>query len=179
MATRKLRWAAGPPDPRPNGTTVIAVDPGAVSGLAALYNGQLCYVSALHATDLLDASVMWHIPAWPEIHIVWEKPEVYANRRKSRPESLLTTAFRAGRLVAMLELSYTSVRPTIVPVLPKTWKGQVPKDIHNDRVHGALAPAEHQILNRAGFTKTELDDVLDAIGLAKWYHHRLGLKETP
>ena len=60
-----------------------------------------------------------------------------------------------------------------VPVLPKTWKGQVPKTIHNKRVWDALDHDERRLIESAHFTKTELDDVLDAVGLAKWYHARL------
>lgn len=50
---------------------------------------------------------------------------------------------------------------------PIDWKGTVPKEIHNKRIIKNLLPQELDILARTGHQKNH--NVIDAIGLLKWY----------
>lgn len=53
-------------------------------------------------------------------------------------------------------------------LLPYEWKGNVPKDVHNDRVLAALTKKELARFMAQGYTADTSHNVIDAIGLAKW-----------
>jgi len=51
---------------------------------------------------------------------------------------------------------------------PREWKGNVPKEIHNDRVLSKLSSKERFSLSQLGVPRGKLHNVIDAVGLAKW-----------
>lgn len=96
---------------------------------------------------------------------VIEKPQVYV-RGKGDPNDLITLAILVGQYKERLEKAHVPV----TLVIPHTWKGNVPKSIHNDRVLGKLT-----VLERALYTQSVLSlavskrhNVIDAIGLGLW-----------
>jgi hypothetical protein len=107
---------------------------------------------------------------WPVLGVsraILERPQVYrAGKSKGDPNDLITLAIGLGRYVERLEASGVAT----VLVLPTTWKGQVPKNVHHPRIKAALNLSEKVIADRAvgvvGERKGE--NVLDAVGLGKW-----------
>ena len=55
-------------------------------------------------------------------------------------------------------------------VLPRTWKGNVPKRIHHPRIRAALSPDERDILQIGLDTapKGHHKEILDAVGIGLW-----------
>lgn len=95
-----------------------------------------------------------------------ERPEVYTEKRlqKGDPNNLITLAIMVGVYICK------SVTKDIYTPLPKTWKGQVPKEIHNRRVLSALTPFEKDIyaVGVVNVAPSERNNVIDAIGLGQW-----------
>lgn len=157
---------------------VVAIDPGAISGVAVWTPAGLrgaCAVPANKGRDGLLRFGQWLqsiLAVGARIRVVWERPQVYASTgqgKRSKPNDLLMTAYRGGKIVGALSgwASYSVDR--VESVLPRVWKGQVPKAVHNARIWQSLTPSEQATFASASFTAGARDDVLDAIGLAKWY----------
>jgi hypothetical protein len=53
-------------------------------------------------------------------------------------------------------------------VAPRTWKGNIPKAIHNERVLGALTAAERATLPKRPRAKDFDHNMIDAVGIALW-----------
>lgn len=149
----------------------VGIDPGATSGIAVLdATGVLCLVIAGTPEEIRDYYRRMPVPHYRTVRgVVVEIPQVY-RRDPTKASALITTAYRAGQLVMLVDHRHGGdwMAPVISKVLPRQWKGQVPKAIHNARVKAALTPPERALLDAAKFTKGQMDDVLDAIGLAKW-----------
>lgn len=73
----------------------------------------------------------------------------------------------------------------VTHVLPSEWKGNVPKDVHNQRVLGGLTEKELARFMAHGYGADASHNVVDAIGLAKWrfnnprFVSRFGTSSTP
>lgn len=92
---------------------------------------------------------------------VVEVPQVYTNL-PGDPADLIELAGAAGAVC--LALHWLDVPAgSITTVLPKTWKGQVPKDVHHRRIIEALTEQEKQRIHGKA-----LRDQLDAVGLVKY-----------
>ncbi len=92
--------------------------------------------------------------------IVVEYPEQYAiNPTPRAPVQGL--ACTGGGLVSALKRESNRVKF----LLPKEWKGQVPKDIMLDRIVNRLQPSERTLLEAQKFIKSKKHNVIDAIGL--------------
>lgn len=60
----------------------------------------------------------------------------------------------------------------VVYVLPRQWKGQVPKDVHQEEfIRKALGPEELLLLT--DWNKGELKQILDAVGIGLYQLGRL------
>lgn len=159
--------------------SVLAIDPGLrACGLAVFEGGVL-----IHAT-LVDNPVDGDsdAPVWtgmskavhdylannyysPEVLVI-ERPQVYGGGRgKGDPNDLLSLMAVVGGVCA-------SVRaPTKKSFYPRVWKGQVPKNIHNDRILERLSAAERKMLPELAASK--LHNVIDAVGLGLYELERL------
>jgi hypothetical protein len=94
--------------------------------------------------------------------VVVEFPRIYAKDRGKRPNDLLDVAGVAAACFILGE--------KLVFVYPRTWKGQVPKDITKHRSKEKLDHQERQIL-----TPWEKNDhVWDAVGIGQWYLETTG-----
>lgn len=101
--------------------------------------------------------------------VVIEKPQVYPNRvQKKRvdPNDLITLAIGVGRYAQRFE----SEGATVTLVLPRIWKGQLPKEVHHRRIKKDLSPIESSRYDFAAkrYCATVLHNMLDAIGLGQW-----------
>ena len=93
-----------------------------------------------------------------------EKPVIYrAALMKGDPNCILTLAIQVGRYVEYFESRGARVALTT----PGTWKGQVPKHIHHERVRAGFSDHERMVVE--GVLKytpaAKQRDVLDAVAL--------------
>lgn len=93
--------------------------------------------------------------------LVLEWPEVYPDR-KGKPNDLLYVSAVAGAVIG------AHPNKKIFTYLPKTWKGQTPKEIHNQRIFEALPTFWQDSLE--DFPAAQRHNVLDAIGIG-WFHY--------
>ncbi len=143
-----------------SGKLILAIDPGLDTGWCLLATSGRIVSAGLGA---LQAT--WEKASWA----ILERPQVYRdNKSKGDPNDLITLAIQLGRYVEKLEAA--CVRTKLV--LPGTWKGQIPKEIHHRRVLAALPPDDARTLLPCleGFPKGKQHNILDAVALAKWAH---------
>lgn len=137
-------------------TTLLAIDPGAHTGMAQF------------ATRIIDDHTTWMLVhaqmvspddvdgyATPDI-VVLECPNRIFGY--ARPEDIIKLATVAGRYMER----YRGARVHVVA--PHDWKGSVDKKIMTARIRAALTPAEAKFIPTCG----KVDDIIDAIGLGKW-----------
>jgi hypothetical protein len=144
--------------------TLIAIDPGEVSGVAFFSNGLLASAALTDvALGLLTAAMFW------KADVVIELPQIYrASRSKGDPNGLITLAVMVGRYV---ERAKAQGAAEVTLVKPAEWKGQTPKKVHNQRVLAKLSAEELRVLSTSGIKAKLEHNVIDAIGLGLW---RLG-----
>lgn len=97
--------------------------------------------------------------------VLVELPEVYL-QSPGDPNILIRMAFTAGMVAANVPCV------TISTVLPKEWKGQVPKEVHNNRTMATLTKREVGVFSACAVKPALRHNVLDAIGLGLWYLKR-------
>jgi hypothetical protein len=126
---------------------LLAIDPGTVTGWAWFYSGKL-----------LEASFGPSVPdvAKPDVLVI-EKPQVYPGSDVD-PNTLITLAIKVGRHIERFEKLGAKTQI----VLPRQWKGQVPKKIHNARVLRALPPDQRALVPND-------HNAIDAVGLGLFY----------
>jgi len=132
---------------------VIAIDPGTYTGWAYFYANKLraCdWISPRRWDELV-------LRAMTREHIVIEEPTIYPHS-KANPASVMALQLKVGELKGRFEMAGCSVEL----VQPRTWKGQVPKQVHNRRTLAALTPDEFALADG------KRHDVIDAIGLGLW-----------
>ena len=99
------------------------------------------------------------------VRVVSEFPQVYAaGKSKGDPADLLELAAVVGMLAAALKAPRFSV------VLPRAWKGNVPKDIMARRILAGVTGESLAAYNRdiARVPPYLRHNVIDAVGIAKW-----------
>jgi len=132
---------------------VIAIDPGNRTGWAYFHANKLraCgWIRPNRWVDLVERALSRE-------HIVIEEPTLYPHS-KARPASVMALQLKVGELKGRFEANGC----TVELVQPRTWKGQVPKAIHNRRALAALTPDEFALADG------QPHDVIDAIGLGLW-----------
>lgn len=168
---------------------LLSVDPSIrACGIAIFDRKKLVYVNVLRPSAVINAAegirdVMdLAQDAWektmgasfsPETLVV-ELPQIYQQAQlKGDPNDLVPLAIMLGRL-------WERFKPkNMLMPLPKEWKGQVPKEVMNNRTLASLSKREVEIFS---------DDLLrvpgglrhngmDAIGIGLWALKRMGLRE--
>lgn len=127
---------------------VLGIDPGINQGWAAVDEGVLRHCG------------LGECPYVYAKFVIIEKPQFYPGQSAKNANDLITLAISVGMRLA--------VWPDAVLVLPSEWKGSTPKDIHNRRVVSSLSPQEKAVLDAVKCAKSKLNNVIDAIGLAKY-----------
>ena len=98
-------------------------------------------------------------------YLAVEQMQVYKGVANSIPSDLLDVNLSAGRVMGALEVlsqGYTRVES----VLPRVWKGQIPKAVTKAR---QLAKGyTDEMLISSGAQKRWLEDIRDALGIALW-----------
>lgn len=146
---------------------ILAIDPGKhFFGYAFFRWGSLLHAGSEKVEKI--GSVSLELKDYGAIQLVLERPEVYRQRAlKGDPKHLIDLGITLGRVVENFPHCYYEY------VLPKVWKGQVPKKIMNDRVYGRLSTNEKKIVDTSRAPKTRRHDMLDAVGIGLWKLRRL------
>ena len=135
----------------------LAIDPGVDTGFAVFdVKGAL-----------VDCGLSDRFPTFGISLAIIECPQVYPGRNsKGDPNDLIVLAVRVGRYQERLEAA--GARVTLV--LPRAWKGTVPKDIHNARVIRDLSPEAAAVVLEGcrGVVASKVNNIIDAIGLGSW-----------
>lgn len=137
---------------------LIAIDPGKTSGFAVYISGKLVEARAIKEKELLNQK-----PAGGGV-LVCELPVVYASRNVPAND-LIALAVVVGDIAG----NYRRHGFETVLVTPRTWKGTVPKEIHNRRVLRQLTEQERSILPKRPRAKNYDHNMIDAVGLGLWF----------
>lgn len=138
---------------------MLAIDPGAHPGFA-LFDDE--------DNELSECSNEFSEAYISESRVVCERPTIYPHS-KADPNNIITLAITAGMLVERC----SNVDPVVVWVLPRSWKGSIPKtkklkdyviyrrldQILNAEEKEELAATLSRIPAKDGF------DVVDAVGI--------------
>jgi hypothetical protein len=136
--------------------SLVAFDPGTYSGMACFYGLDLM------SCRLIESPWRPDICCSRETDCVCEFPFLYpGGRGKGDGNDLLKVARIAGLLTA--PFSEDRVRL----VYPRTWKGNVPKEVMLDRILEKLSETEKARLPK--LPKGKFHNVIDAIGIG--LHH--------
>ncbi len=130
---------------------MISIDPGKHTGWAWFLDEKLI------ACGLGRPEVRGEVPL-DDLAVI-ERPTIYP-RSPVPPNDIIELAITAGRIAAGFE--------RVEWVLPRRWKGTIPKAIMGERILAKLTPAE-----LARIPSGARHDVIDAIGLGLWYLKRL------
>lgn len=144
--------------------SVVAIDPGRVSGWAQFSHGRLTAAGTLAFAKLIE-----HPPGHP-IAVVIELPQVYHRAGKGDPNGLIKLAVQVGRLQEYYERSFGSA---VTLVIPRRWKGTVKKEVHGRRIARALDDSERALLPKRPRAKDFDHNMLDAVGLGLWLLGRM------
>lgn len=101
------------------------------------------------------------------VRFVLEQPTVYPGARENDPNDLISIATEGGLFVGAVRGGRAG--PTVL-VAPRTWKGGVPKDIHQRRILAKLTAPEVARLEAAlvNVLPTLRHNVVDAVGIGLW-----------
>lgn len=145
---------------------LLAIDPGTCTGWAYFQGGELL---AANVTTIHEPNCVAHFALRPGVELVIEVPEIYISRAnwKGDPNDLIKVALQVGRWIERAAQRGCSV----TTALPKEWKGQTPKDVHNARAIRKLTPSEAARLPHMAETKRH--NMIDAVALGLWKLGRL------
>lgn len=141
---------------------LISIDPGKdYFAWATFMHGKLAHCSR-GGLELLAGLQ----PHGQVARVLVELPQVYQQRHwKGDPNDLIQVATTVGRIMQLC--------PGAEQVLPRTWKGTVPKKVMTERIYSKLTTAERSVVDNCRVHKSKLHDVLDAVGLGLWACKRL------
>lgn len=154
----------------------LGIDPGNNTGVAWGHNRRIvaCYLAAPD-----DALVIPNAVANDGIHCVIELPKFYPVKAYGSPAK----AYNVGN--ALIRESVTlggfrrnalQVGATVEEVLPRTWKGTLPKRAMLRVIVAALDADERRLVKALGLPASLVHNVLDAIGLVLWSYDRLDVR---
>ena len=104
-----------------------------------------------------------------------EYPQQY-QRTPSPRESVQRLVGVIGAILAALQSRTGGLSVRVTSYTPQAWKGQVPKEIMNQRVLGRLI--ESELSSLPAYPKSKMHNVLDAIGIGLKHLKRLELKRA-
>lgn len=142
---------------------LMAFDPGKITGWASFENTSLSHAGVVKNATFAEPVEFWPVEDWPLV-VVIEMPRWYPQEREIDVNDLLDLS----RLVGRIEGFFAKEGSRIEIVYPRSWKGTVPKKIHNARVLAALTKEEIALLPRRPRAKDHDHNVLDAVGIGLW-----------
>lgn len=149
--------------------TLVAIDPGKKSaGVAIFRHGLLWDCELVRAPDHEHMCIFAGLVGFALDNrgneAMIEVPRVYPKGHTPNPNDLIPVAVVAGVFGRVLAGKGARVRF----VAPKTWKGSVPKVVHNNRVMKKLTGAELRVLDDCGAPASLRHNVVDAVGIGLW-----------
>lgn len=148
---------------------LLAFDPGKTTGWALYIAGKLALAGTVHP---YERGGLWAALDYVETNsadlVVIEQPRWYPREREVDYNDVLDLAVLVGELKGYFG---GDACRKIELVAPRTWKGSVPKPIHNRRVLAKLTAEELAVLPKRPRAKTLDSNMVDAIGIGLW---RLG-----
>lgn len=111
--------------------------------------------------NLRESDILSEVSSKEGVRVLIEYPEQYSYSPVPR-SSVQGLAFTAGALAVFFKLFLDA---DVDLVLPKEWKGQVPKEIFLKRIIKRLANDEYKVLKSRKLSKAKEHNVIDAIGL--------------
>ena len=143
--------------------SMLAIDPGVATGWAYFRDGRLLFCGACTPDDTIRAPN-------PEL-VVIEFPRIYMKSTAST-DDILSLARKCGRY----EERYTVAGADIEFVRPSDWKGSIAKAVMTKRIEDALTPEERAVVSRYDGLSSRRHDMLDALGMGKWWIARAGVR---
>jgi len=152
---------------------VLAFDPGNNTGWALISKRHgLLDAGLIEFKNGLPVKNIHGFPPASADRVIIEKPRIYSKTKKRvDPNDSISVALVGGFCAGVcLRDAYTSQGKyaEIEYVFPQDWKGGRPKDIDNEYTWGLMSPHERDVLTKQGFTKKQIHNVLDAIGIGFW-----------
>lgn len=141
---------------------LISVDPGEKTGAAWFEDGRLVEAGVWTFGDFMSRKMSRTLK---ETDVVIEVPRWYPHDAKD-VNDLLDLSVKVGRIQQLHLDFFVYVKTELV--FPRTWKGTVPKPIHNKRVIEALTPEELKLVPLRPRARTVDHNCADAIGLGLW-----------
>lgn len=136
---------------------LLAIDPGKHKyGWALLHDNRI--VDAGHSRSDSTPDGIIHNAKHIK-RVVFEWPQVYPDQKRTDPNDLLDLTYTLGWIKASLEELECYVEPE--RVLPRNWKKQVPKEVHNRRALKRMTDDEKLIVGSN-------NNVIDAAALGIW-----------
>ena len=137
---------------------ILAIDPGARTGLAVARGGELLSACVVARGEAVARAVRL-LEAFGVERVVIERP-IIRNRTGSKgdPNQILALAMLAGELSGALR----SRCPEVQTVAPAAWKGSLPKRVHHAQIERALPAAWLNLWAKLDHNGR------DAIALAWW-----------
>jgi hypothetical protein len=131
---------------------LLAIDPGLATGWAVFES------NALTACGTIKPA-LWDSLSVPYGGLVIiEEPTIYPHS-KTNPAHIMALQLKVGDLRGR----FTRMGYVVELVQPRSWKGQVPKEIHAGRTLKKLSAEE-----RMRIPTKHTHDTLDAVGLGLW-----------
>jgi hypothetical protein len=137
---------------------LITIDPGRITGWSIWNASGVLLAAGTASLDELFKPGRLPAPVAGTLVLI-EMPRAYGGRTKGDPDDLLDLAMIVGEI----KRHYQAAGCTVELVWPRTWKGTVPKPIHNARVLNALNDQELRLLPRI-----RNHNMVDAVGLGLW-----------
>lgn len=155
---------------------LIAIDPGLNGCGLAMFDDLLVYATYVKETEGLTHPNNKLLNMQTRINdmiggvcgfnyqVVCELPQVYTQGKlKGDPNDLINLALIVGGIHANYKTQL---------VKPREWKGQMPKEVCNQRVLSKLSPEEKEVIDKK-IPKSLLHNTLDAVGIGLWALGRL------
>ena len=150
---------------------LVSIDPGLrVLGVAVFEDGSLTDVSLVRGLKSGRGPGAWRALAKAVEPIlktadllVIERPQIYQGRRqKGDPDDLMELMGVLGAIVGLSSII------DVVTYLPRAWKGQVSKDVHQARLYAALSPEDKHLVDAVKPDSLKHNSI-DAVGIGYYY----------
>jgi len=138
----------------------LYIDPGTCSGYA-YFEKAVLIACGIFTSDGVRPS------ATGVEFVVIERPQVYP-QNPVPANDLVTLSILVGRLTEF----YSSPVCKVEHVLPRAWKGQLPKEVCWARAAAKLSMAETLIVEQAKLPRSSVHNMRDAVALGIWHSDR-------
>lgn len=154
----------------------LGIDPGNNTGVAW---GHLRRIVACYLAEPGDKLILPDALVAMPIHCVIELPKFYppkAYGSAAKAYNVGNALIRESVTLGGFKRNAEQLGATVEEVLPRTWKGTIPKKSMLKNIWAALDSDERALVKALGLPASLVHNVLDAIGLVLWSYNRLDVK---